>query len=425
MSKRIDGIARTAASVFALTTGLAGAANSADIVLQWQATSLSEAQYEPIWKSIVADFEANNPGVKIEPILVPRADNWTKFVTAAQARIAPCVVSVPVPSAAFAGYLMPMDEFWEKEPDTYKAIWSPESLGAGRFEGSLYGMPHYSGIYGEVYNVDMVSAAGLDPNNPPSTWDEYLHWMKELNTSDHNALALLAGPTETTTRVLLSWIYSNGGQPFNDELTESYFSTDPATVEAIKFYLALETELGLTSPGSAALNYAEQTVLFAQGRIASMRNAYWGVAKVLGDNPELIGKIIVAAPPANSPNAKTVATVTTTSISANCEHPAEAWEFIKFLNEPEYAVQMVSGANWMPLRNDLLSMPEVANDPIVQTFLKMGVNAVTIPLPTPAWTQVASKDIVAAIQRILQDPENIDTILVELDRTITENLQDK
>ena len=195
-------------------------------------------------------------------------------------------------------------------------------------------------------------------------------------------------------------------------------------MEAIKFYLGLETEHKLTAPGSAALNYAEQTVLFAQGKIASMRNAYWGLAKVLGDNPDMKGKIVVSAPPANSPDAKTVATVTTTSISANCKNPEQAWAFVKHLNEPKYAVQMVSAANWMPLRNDLLNIPEVANDKIVQSFLEMGANAVTIPLATPAWTQVASKDIVEAVQRILQEPSKVDAILAELDKTVTDHLKD-
>lgn len=413
-------------SLAALTIGMAApiAAQAEDITLQWFSTALSEAQYEPVWKQIVADFEAANAGVKIEPIFVPRADSWTKFVTAAQARIAPCVVNVPLPTAAYNGYLMPLDKFWDAEPDSYKSVWSQESLGVARFDGQLYGLPYYGGIYGEVYNTNLLEEAGLDPDDLPDTWEEYLDWAKKLHTDDHDALAVLAGPTDTTTRVLLSWIYSNGGKPFNDDLTESYFSTDPATVEAIKFYVALETEHGVTSPGSAALNYAEQTVLFAQGKIATMRNAYWGLAKVLGDSPELEGKIVVAAPPVNVPGGKTVASVGTNSVSANCEHPQEAWDFIKFMVEPKYSVQMVKTSNWMPLRNDLLDVPEVKDNPIVSAYLAMGANAVTVPLPTPAWTQIASKDIVNALQRILQDPDKIDEILAELDETVTEHLND-
>ena len=81
--KRLNAMTLGAAATAVL---LGGTAMAQDITLQWQSTALSEAQYQPIWTDMVAAFEAANPNIKIEPIIVPRADNWTKFVTAAQAR---------------------------------------------------------------------------------------------------------------------------------------------------------------------------------------------------------------------------------------------------------------------------------------------------------------------------------------------------
>src|SRR3546814_7835225 len=92
---------------------------------------------------MVSAFEAQHPNVKIEPVLVPRADNWTKFGTSAKAGQAPCVVSVPIPTAAYNGYLMPVDEMWDAEPAEYRAVWPESSLGALRYEGELYGLPFY------------------------------------------------------------------------------------------------------------------------------------------------------------------------------------------------------------------------------------------------------------------------------------------
>ena len=403
---------------------LSGVAVAQDITLQWQTTALTEAQYEPIWTDMVAAFEAEHPNITIEPIMVPRADNWTKFVTAAQARQAPCVVSVPIPTAAYNGYLMSIQDFWDAEPESYRAVWAQDGFDAMRFEGELYGLPFYAGIYGEVYNRRLVEEAGLDPDALPTTWDEYLEWALALTGEDQWATTVLAGPTDTTTRVLLSWIYSNGGRAFNDDLTEATFAKDPKSLEAIKFYLALASEQGVTAPAPATLNYNEQTILFAQERIATMRNAYWGLAKVLGDNPELEGQMLVAAPPANSDDARAVATVTTMSISGNCEHPAEAWEFMKFMNEPEWTARMVTAANWMPMRNDLLDNEEIASDPIVQKYLEIGATALTIPLATPAWEQIASKDVVEAVQRALEDPERVEEIFTDLDALVTERLND-
>src|SRR4051795_9539885 len=95
------------------------------IVLQWQTANLTESQYEPIWKRTIAEFEAANPVVKVEPVLVARKDHWTKFVAAAQARKAPCIVSVDLTTAAYNGYLLPLDRYWNAEAPEFRNAWSP------------------------------------------------------------------------------------------------------------------------------------------------------------------------------------------------------------------------------------------------------------------------------------------------------------
>ena len=66
-------------------------------------------------------------------------------------------------------------------------------------------------------------------------------------------------------------------------------------------------------PAPTTTNYLEQTNLYAQEKIASMRNAYWAVAKVDGDNPAIKGKSFVAPGPANVANAPTLTVVTASS----------------------------------------------------------------------------------------------------------------
>jgi ABC-type glycerol-3-phosphate transport system substrate-binding protein len=263
-----------------------GASAQQPIVLQWQTANLTEKQFEPVWQQMVAEFEAANPGIQIEPILVARKDHWTKFVTAAQAKKAPCLVSVDLTTAAYNGYLMPIDKFWKAEPESWRKAWSEDVLEGVRWKGEMYGVPIWAGIYGEIYNRDLVKAAGLDPEKPPVTWAEYLDWAKKLTGPDKWATAVLGGKTDTTTRVLLTWIWSNGGEAFNKDMTEATFAKNPKSLEAIKFYLNLVKD-GLAAPGATTTNYLEQTNLFAQGKIATMRNAYWAVAKVVGDNPAM------------------------------------------------------------------------------------------------------------------------------------------
>jgi ABC-type glycerol-3-phosphate transport system substrate-binding protein len=414
----------TLAAAVAACLALGSTAAQQPIVLQWQTANLTETQYEPVWKATIAEFEAANPGVKIEPVLVARKDHWTKFVAAAQAKKAPCIVSVDLSTAAYNGYLLPLDKYFAAEPADFRRAWSNDMLSASKWKGQLYGLPIWGGTYAEIYNRDLVTKAGLDPAKPPKTWDEYLAWAKKLTGSDTWATAVLGGKTDTTTRVLLMWIWSNGGEAFNADMTEATFARNPKSLEAIKFYLGLATKDKVAAPAPTTTNYLEQTNLFAQGKIASMRNAYWAIAKVNGDNPAMKGKVFVTTGPANVANAPTLALVTASSISASCPYPDVAWKFIKFDAGRKWAIERAKVANWMPMRNDLSDDPAIKADPLLEQFVKIGANARSYPLPSPVWAEIAANDIVDAVQKALLAPEKTDEIFRDLDIRLTRKLKD-
>ena len=394
------------------------------IVLQWQTANLTESQYEPVWKQTIAEFEAANPGIKIDPVLVARKDHWTKFVAAAQAKKAPCIVTVDLTTAAYNGYLLPLDKFYQAEPAEFRRAWSADMLSAAQWKGQLYGLPIWGGTYAEIYNRDLVVKAGLDPTKPPKTWDEYLAWAKKLTGNDTWATAVMGGKTDTTTRVLLMWIWSNGGEAFNADMTEATFAKNPKSLEAIKFYLGLAGKQGVAAPSPTTTNYLEQTNLFAQGKIATMRNAYWAIPKVVGDNPAMKGKSFVAPGPANIPNAPTLATVSASSISSSCPHPEAAWKFIKFDAGKKWAVERARVANWMPLRNDMADDPAIKADPLLAQFVQIGTNARSYPLPSPIWAEIAANDIVDAVQKALLQPDKTEEIFKDLDVRLTKKLKD-
>jgi ABC-type glycerol-3-phosphate transport system substrate-binding protein len=415
------------ASFVGIAVALAATSASSQqrVTIQWQTANLTESQYEPIWKRTIAEFEAANPDVRVEPILVARRDHWTKFVAAAQARQAPCVVSVDLTTAAAEGYLRPLDDFWAREPAAFRDAWSQEMLAASRWQGKLYGIPNWGGTYAEIYNRELVERAGLDPKNPPKTWEEYLRWARALTGPDHWATAVLGGRTDTTTRVLLTWIWGNGGEAFNADMTEATFAKDPKSLEAIKFYLGLFAEARVAAPAPTTTNYLEQTVLFAQGKIATMRNAYWSIAKVIGDNPAIEGKMFVAPMPSRIPNAPTLATVSAHSISQSCRNPEAAWRFIKFDMDKKWAIERAVVANWMPLRRDLANEPRIQADPLLAEFVRIGTNARSYPLPHPAWADIAANDIVDAVQRALLEPARTEAIFRDLDTRLTRKLRDR
>src|SRR5262249_39795635 len=105
-------------------------------------------------------------------------------------------------------------------------------------------------------------------------------------------------------------------------------------------------------------------------------------------------------------------------------HPDLAWKFIKFEAEPKWSVQRVEVANWMPLRGDLLVLPEMKADAMLSQFLKIGLSARPYPLPHPHWADIAANDVVDAVQKALLAPDRTEAIFKELDTRLTKKLND-
>jgi len=397
------------------------------VVLKWQSSNLGEAQLEPIWKAAIPKFEAENPNIKIEPIPVPRVDEWTKFITAAKANAAPdiCTGNTLVIDAAYQGLLTPLDAFWNAESEAFRNTWPKGCLEACMWQGKLYGMPEYGGVYGEFYNKDLVKQAGLDISKPPTNWSDYLDWMKKLTKSDQQwGTAILGGKTDTTTRTLLGWIWANGGEAFNKDMTQATFASNPKSLEAIEFYVGLDVTHGVVAPGAVNINYLEQTTLFAREKVASMHTAFWGVAKVLGENPAIKGKIAVAFRPMNTGTKVTVSQVTSDFISKDCKNPEAAWKFLKFWNDREWVVRRALEANWMPLRTDVANDPRLQKDPLLVQFLEFGKSGRGYPLPHPLWMGIAVIDVVPALQAALLKQGTVKEVFSKLDETITKKLKE-
>lgn len=406
------------------TTAPAAPAVKKQVTLKWQTATLTEAQYEPVWKEMLEKFHKAHPNITVEPVLVARKDHWTKFVTAAKANQAPDVVAVDLAPAAYNGYIVPIDTYFNAEPAQFRNVWSKDTLSGAMWKGKLVGVPTTGGIYAEYYNKELVEKAGLDISKPPKTWEEYLAWAKKLTGPDRWATAILGGKTDTTTRTLLCWIWSNGGEIFNADMTQTTFASNPKTLEALKYYINLDLEHKVVAPGAVNTNYLEQTTLFAQEKIATMRNAYWAYAKVEGDNPKITSKIAVAFPPMQGGNNVTLGTMAADSISKDCKDPEAAWTFIKFMADKEWAIKKAQTAKWISLRTDLSGEPEIMKDPLMAQFFEYGKRTRSYPLPHPLWADMAANDIVMALQTALLKKDTIEGAFQKLDADIAKKIKE-
>ena len=80
-------------------------------------------------------------------------------------------------------------DFCEKMPADLEKIWDENlpkyMVPEGKWKGARYGIPLEHGNFQMMYiNVDLFKKAGLNPDNPPKTFDEWLVALKKLTLTD-------------------------------------------------------------------------------------------------------------------------------------------------------------------------------------------------------------------------------------------------
>ena len=123
-------------------------------------------------------------------------------------------------------------------------------------DGKVYAVPTPGfAYYGIVYRKDLVKAAGLDPEKPPRTWDEFSDWCRKLTFADKTIPGATvqrgqrAFAIENRPWGFLPWVGAAGGdvirkttnhepQATNHETWEACFDS-PECLRAAKFLQSL------------------------------------------------------------------------------------------------------------------------------------------------------------------------------------------
>jgi multiple sugar transport system permease protein len=130
------------------------------------------------------------------------------------------------------GFLYPLNEWIGDDTDGNgiidddETIWEPWKnvpplwRKVAMHEGKVYGIPQATTYQmGVIFRTDLVRAAGLDPNSPPQTWDDLLHWCHKLTDpgKDVPGAKVARGQRGIALQpygfTFLPWIQSAGGDP--------------------------------------------------------------------------------------------------------------------------------------------------------------------------------------------------------------------
>ncbi|MYN20741.1 extracellular solute-binding protein [Rugamonas sp. FT107W] len=160
------------AAVLAMSAALAAAPEKIEF---W--TFSMKPKFTPYFETLVKNYEAGNPGVKVEWVDFPWDVIQTKLVTRIVAGTPPALVNLNVPWAdefARDGLLAPVDALLGEARPRYL----PSTLEDLRFGGHTYGFPMYSNVAVIAYNTQIFKAAGIP--HAPRDLDEQLLFARRI-----------------------------------------------------------------------------------------------------------------------------------------------------------------------------------------------------------------------------------------------------
>ena len=154
----------------------------ADTTLKWLHIEVNPNQVK-IWEEVAREFEAKNPGVKIEMQFLENEAYKAKAPTLLQSKDRPHIIYSWAGGVLKAQVEAGVLEDITAQVTPYKDQLSAAAVKAFTVDGKVYGLPHTVSQVGFMYNKELFAKAGVD-GAKIATWDELLDAVKKLKAAN-------------------------------------------------------------------------------------------------------------------------------------------------------------------------------------------------------------------------------------------------
>lgn len=297
----------------------------------------------PITKVIdgyCADFEKENPGVKIKPVYTGSyQDSITKALTAAKGGDAPDV-AVLLSTDMFTLIDEGVVVSWDELPGVDKA-WTdsfyPGFMENSRTGGKTWGIPFQRSTIVMYYNKDAFKAAGLDPETPPKDWAQQIEFAQKLTVRQGDNVTQwgIQIPSSgfpywlfqaLTTQADVRLMNAEGNRTFYD---------DPKVAEALNYWRDLVTKYKVHPPG--IVDWGTTPRDFFEKKVAMMWTTTGNLTNVRTNAKFPFG--VAMLPAGRKPGSPTGGGNLYVFKAASAAKREAAVKFAKFLTTPERAAQ--------------------------------------------------------------------------------------
>ncbi len=143
--------------------------------------------------NVCDEFMKENPNIIIDFVPVGQNDIHAKIGMAIRGNQSPDVfVRKGLPEYASQGLLLDLEDYFAEKGFT-EDTFHPGFWNTITWDGVPYGMPTQAALPLLYYNKEMYEEAGLDPEDPPQTWEELMDYNRVLTKYDDQGAIIQAG----------------------------------------------------------------------------------------------------------------------------------------------------------------------------------------------------------------------------------------
>jgi multiple sugar transport system substrate-binding protein len=321
--------------------------------------------------TLIEDFQKQNPNIEIvHNSTIPYEQFQQKLAAAAPAGQGPDVVNLYygwLGKYTQSGYLQELPE-GPFPAATLEKDFFPVVQGA-KLQGKYWGVPTAVRTLALFYNKDLLSGAGLDPNKPPTTWEEFVDIALKTTRRGSDGKLDIAGFAWGPEGQGHQWWREalnrqNGLVPMSSDLKKLNW-TDPKGIEAFTWWTDLVTRHKVGEAGF----YTDDQTSFKTGHAALHVDGSFRLGTFATDAPDL--NYAIAPLPAHKDKA------TYSSFWVNCltkratgARLEAATKWMQYLTTPDVMRQWVEKVGELPARPDVAREDKYAKDPKLGPFLQ-------------------------------------------------------
>lgn len=362
-------------------------------------------------------FMEENPNITIEYTVLTSDQFKETVISAIKAGNAPDLFPVPsgmkLSTVLQENWFMPLNDYVTEE---FLNSFSDGALNEGvtSMDGKVYVLPEAANIINTLmfYNKTVLRDAGVDVENLPKTWSEFIAVCKQVTEAGKGKYFGIIDSGAQTNRLelaLRSLASLDGGKC--SDISQMILADGQNTLNsqamqhAFEFYDTLVKE-GCFHPNTVSMKAPEARAVFAQNQAAFIIQGAWCISTWRKDNPELDFGVMALPAPDDGMKGKLPYTGAQPwmGISANCKYPDAAAKYLMALYSEDYQAGLVEDGGFVSVI-DSINKPHMTDEIMLEYYNINQEAAALVPDPI-----VANPDTAAVYAEVSSISPNLGEI---------------